>query len=353
MVDGDKLLVCSDEILIKVAERCLKEFGGIVPLYYDMKKAEGQFITPENLYNGLNAAFVGGNIGVISNDITKVWNSSVWVEGSEEEKLEALKTIKLLCMDNNFCIDHAKTLYKPTPTEEAEGLYRKYVRNSKVPRFFIYAKGKSEENVEPNNNTLVNRLEDMIKDKRLVYKVKDFGRIDYTLMVSNPDIEVDENVIQKYIELGREYRFKVNIEDEKDNYSYIRQLIIEQLKEFGYSETELSDMLVKYGFSVNKRAKKEALWLCFGDNIYENLKRNIGNKSTVCPKCGKRFEKISPNMVYCENCKNKTPKVHKCIDCGKDLGSSHSCRCEECKKNAQREMARLRMAKLRKGKTKK
>ena len=113
-------------------------------------------------------------------------------------------------------------------------------------------------------------------------------------------------------------------------------------------------MLVKYGFSVNKRAKKEALWLCFGDNIYENLKRNIGNKSTVCPKCGKRFEKKHPTQVYCENCnrtyKKKEDKIITCIDCGKKLkvkGNSRACRCADCLKIYNRERERIKKQKQR------
>lgn len=347
-VDGDKLLVCADKTLVKVAERSLKQFNGIVPLYYEMKKAEAQLITTEHLYNGLNAAFVGGNIGVISNDIAKVWNSPVWSEGTEEEKQEALKTIKFLCMDNNFIIDYAKTLYKPTPTGEAKELYRKYVRNSKLPHFFIYAKDKEEHQVELKNNSTVNKLENLIENKRLVYKIKDFGRIDYHLLMSNPEIEIDEKVILEYIKLNREYRYKLKIDDEgSSNESYIAMFLKEKLNVFGYKEHELSDMLVKYLFG-KKSNNKAILWLCYGENIYKNLVKNIGNKTSVCPKCGHRFEKASPNAVYCENCKKAKIKVHKCIDCGKVLENTRATRCEGCKKIAQREKARLRKQKQRK-----
>lgn len=100
--DGDKLLVVSDNQLIRIAERNMK---GIVPLYYNMKKAESVKLTNENIYTGLNLAFVGGNIGAISNDITKIWNTDIWNEQDEKKKKEALQVIKLLCMENNFTID--------------------------------------------------------------------------------------------------------------------------------------------------------------------------------------------------------------------------------------------------------
>ena len=101
-VDGDKSLVVADKTLVEVAERNMKD---IVPLYYNMKKASSIPLTNKNIYNGLQAAFVGGNIGIYSNNISKIWNSDVFVNGSEEEKCEAVKIIKLLCMENNFVID--------------------------------------------------------------------------------------------------------------------------------------------------------------------------------------------------------------------------------------------------------
>ena len=77
----------------------------IVPLYYNMKKAEPTELNNETIYNGLNAAFTGGNIGLYSNDISKIWNNEVFSIGTDEEKQEAIDAVKLLCMENNFVID--------------------------------------------------------------------------------------------------------------------------------------------------------------------------------------------------------------------------------------------------------
>lgn len=103
-VDGDKSLVVSDKTLIDVAKRNIDKFD-IVPLYYDMKKAHAVELDSESIYNGLNAAFVGGNIGIYSNNISKIWNSDVFVSGSIDEQKSAVDLIKLLCMENNFVID--------------------------------------------------------------------------------------------------------------------------------------------------------------------------------------------------------------------------------------------------------
>jgi hypothetical protein len=91
-VDGDKALVCADETIIKAAERNMND---IVPLFYHMAKAGKIEISNKIIYSGLKYAYTGGNIGMISNDITKIWNS-------ENINLDA---IKLLCMENNFVID--------------------------------------------------------------------------------------------------------------------------------------------------------------------------------------------------------------------------------------------------------
>jgi hypothetical protein len=59
------------------------------------RKAGCKIINRWEMYNGLKLAYIGGNIGVISNDITKIWNSN-YID---------LDIIKLLCMENNFVID--------------------------------------------------------------------------------------------------------------------------------------------------------------------------------------------------------------------------------------------------------
>nr|DAR61661.1 MAG TPA: hypothetical protein [Caudoviricetes sp.] len=97
LCDGDKLLVVRDKLLTKVAKRNMQD---IVPLTYEMKKAEGQELNNEAMYKGMAAAYTGGNIGIYSNQISKIWNS-----GKEIDE-EHLKVIKWLCMENNFVIEN-------------------------------------------------------------------------------------------------------------------------------------------------------------------------------------------------------------------------------------------------------
>ena len=92
--DGDKLLVIKDRLLTKVAKRNMQ---GIVPLYYIMKKAKGSLIDNETLYQGMVQAFTTGNIGPISNNITKIWNCG-------KVGREQVDVIRWLCMENNYVI---------------------------------------------------------------------------------------------------------------------------------------------------------------------------------------------------------------------------------------------------------
>lgn len=70
------------------------------PLYYEMKKANAELITPDSIYKGLELAFTGGRIGGISNDITKIWNSK------EPITDDAKNAVKWLCMETNFTINN-------------------------------------------------------------------------------------------------------------------------------------------------------------------------------------------------------------------------------------------------------
>lgn len=345
-VDGDRSLVVADKLLVDIAERNMKN---IVPLYYNMRKALPVTVSNNEIYNGLNAAYSGGNIGVISNDISKIWNSNVWFSEDKEIQEEALSVIKFLCMDNNFCIDYAKTLYKPTPPEHIKKLIRKYTKE-KLPHFFTYAKDKKEENVELINDSVVNRLNNIIKNKRLSFKLSEFGKMDYRMLMNNPNIKIDESLIKLYRKLNTQYHYKINMEDKyTSNIGYIAKLITDELSTSGYSDIEIVDMLVKHLYHKTNSKSKEALWFCYGDIIFENLQRNIGDKDSICLKCGKRFKKNSPNQEYCDECGHTYEKIKKkkvaCVDCGKeviiDAWDMKTCRCKVCQKERDRERKRI------------
>lgn len=330
-VDGDKSLVVADETIVPIAER---NMNGIVPLYYNMKKASPIQLNNQTIYNGLNAAFVGGNIGIYSNNISKIWNSDVFVNGSEEEKQEAINLIKLLCMENNFVIDYAKTLYKP---ERPKNIHEKITAFTKgnVPHFFVYAKDKLDTQVEELNESFVNKLDYKIVNPRINSRSIGLKPINYKMMVNNPNIEchavfdkygkinekLSDPLIVKYFELNNKYHFKVNMEcadvlrGEMLNNTQLKQDLFfkriaieirEELSKFGRTDSEIADILVKLLYHVKPSSHKSVLWFCYGKYIVENLERHL----------------------------KPSTKVIQCVDCGEwfevNIKDNETCRCSEC-----------------------
>ncbi|GLH62387.1 hypothetical protein [Parageobacillus sp. G301] len=287
--DGDKALVIQDETLIKVAERNMQ---GIVPLYYEMAKAGAEEINPENIYKSLILAYKA-NIGVISNDITKIWNS---------EKVD-LKVIKWLTMYNNFVIDYAKTLFMPEPPEHAEKKLKAYAK-SKVPYFFIYAKDKDGKNVEPINNSTVNRLHEIIPNKRVNF-TKVAGKFDYRMLMKNKRVKLDEEIINTYEKLDKHKKWKMNDKEDTEAHEtlYIYKHIRDELLKINSDEYYVTDVLVKYLYRKKNSVHKTTLWECFGDIIVKNLERNLKN-TKQCEECGERIERKKAKK-YCAKCATK------------------------------------------------
>lgn len=301
-VDGDKSLVVADSLFVKIAERNMKD---IVPLYYNMKKASPQPLTSETIYNGLHAAFTGAPIGTDSNDISKIWNSNVFEDGTAEEKEEALKCIKWLCMENNFHIDYAKTLYKPERPSDIGKIIIKYT-NVKLPAFFAFAKDKEQSQIQTRNKSFVNKLYDYIPNKAINTRGMNLGKIDYRHMMSHSDIRCSKEVSQLYKQLNRQYRYMINMKDEyANNLRYIACSIRNRFSEIGYSNETIADMLVEYLYGQEKRYK-QLLWFCYGQYLLHNLENNIKPKKTKiisCMDCGEWFEvSVFSKTRRCSSC---------------------------------------------------
>lgn len=342
-VDGDKSLVVSDKTFLKIVKRNMTD---IVPLYYEMKKASPELITKQSVYQGMILAYTGGNIGMFSNSITKIWNNEVWWNGMDNQKQEALNTIKHLCLISNFSIDYAKTLFKPVVPENIKDLIHHYTK-CKVPYFFQYAKDKESTQIEPFNESVVNRLSKIIVNRKLHFGLSEFGKFDYTLLMNNPHIEIDNNVVREYLILNKLYRFQLKVEDnfeKSNNVNFLSNMIVNTLKLNKYSKSDIADMLLKYLYTIKDSASKECLWFCFGSCIVRNLKNNLKEANQICGKCGKRFTPINAHQKYCENCGYEYQKIgtkfRVCSMCGDTYSISakqtHSHICPKCIQKNQR-----------------
>lgn len=311
-VDGDKSLVVADSSFIAIAER---NMNGVVPLYYNMRKAEPMQLNSKNIYSGLNAAFTGGNIGIYSNNISKIWNDDVFIHGSEREKQHAVDCVKRLCCQNNFVIDYAKTLYKPEFPKHINKEIQEFTKK-KLPGFFKYAKDKEKEQVEIRNQSFVNKIFDRIPNKAINTKGLNLGSIDYRLLMGSVNTVCSKDVANLHDELNRKYRYMINMKDEYvDNLRYVACKIRERFCETGYSEDTITDMLVEYLYGHEKRYK-QLLWFCYGQNIVNNLEKNIRIKKTKfiqCIDCGEYIEIDikDTNTERCENCyiKHRKQKI--------------------------------------------
>lgn len=346
-VDGDKSLVVANKTIISVAERNIKKYD-IVPLYYNMRKASPSILNSKTIYDGLSEAFTGSNIGQYSNSISKIWNDDVFISGTDVEKQEALKVIKLLCMENNFKIDYAKTLYMPERPKFAKELIVRYTK-SNVPHFFKYAKDKEDWQISEINNSLVNKLENKIPNPRISCKYvsegknKKLEKPDYTLMMHNPDVDVaivkgksgqlidgTSPVVLKYVEKASEYWQKINAVSIQDyprdamNKTQIRKeisynTIIDDVRfefsQFGYSDSDIADILVKYLYGVKESKYKDLLWTCYGEYLLENLRKHFNQKVKViqCVDCGEWIEvNIKDNETCrCSSCYSEYRKYRK------------------------------------------
>ena len=311
-VDGDKSLVVADPDFVRIAER---NMNGIVPLYYNMRKADPTILNNKTIYEGLNKAFTSGQIGLYSNNISKIWNHKVFFTGTESEKQKAIDVVKLLCMENNFAIDSAKTLYMPERPKWFNPVVSEYT-NCKLPAFFEFAKDKESNQIEKRNDSFVNRIYKKIPNNPISTKGLELGEINYKDMMCNPAIICPKDVSDIYDRLNKQYRFMINMKDEyHDNLRYVACKIREEFSSTGYSDETITDMLIEYLYGKRKRYK-QVLWFCYGHYIVNNLEKNVWKKKTKyvqCIDCDEWFEVgVKNNMTHrCPNCQNKHRKAYK------------------------------------------
>ena len=335
--DGDIILMIYDKTIIEVAKRNMKD---IVPLFYHMKKADSIKIDKTSIYNGLINAFNHSNIGLYSNDISKIWNDDVFVNGTEEEQKNAVDYVKCLTAQNNYFIDGAKTLWVPEFPDHLKENIQEYTKK-KVPHFFIYAKDKNKNQVEDKVELFVDKLDKIIINPKLNFKKLGLNKFNYNYLMRSKDTQckvsfldngrIDEEntdpLILKYMELSKKWHYKVDFSRFKDIHGELllnakakQDIVIghavkkirEELNAFENDEWIVVDKLVKFLYEIKPTKHKHLLWCCYGERLYKNLVNNYKPKTKYvkCKECGEWFEvNINNNRTYiCDNCKNKQIK---------------------------------------------
>ncbi|UUV25874.1 MULTISPECIES: hypothetical protein [Lysinibacillus] len=287
--DGDKALVIQDELFVSIAERNMKD---IYPLYYEMGSAEPEIIDNTRIYDSLLLAFKA-NIGEVSNNITKIFNS---------EKEIDLDVVKWLTAENNYIIDYAKTLYMPKRPEEVEEKIKESIKG-KVPYFFIEAKNKDKDNVSDITQSTVNRLRKIIPNRNIKFEAI-AGEFDYKMLMSNNIIYINRKIIETYRKLDRSKKFLIrdtNIKDRNEGLLYVNKYIINELSKIESNKDKIVNVLVKELYGNSKSSNKSTLWDCYGDILVSNIRQNLkGTKQ--CESCGIRIEAVNNRVKFCAEC---------------------------------------------------
>lgn len=317
--DGDKLLVHNNKTIIKCAKQYQQKHG-MIPNYYDMPKANPELLTNRSLFNGIVMAYHHGNIGTPSNEITKVW-TTLYPGSSEEEIQHAIDVIALRCTDVNFTIDYAKTLYKPTIPNHILEKYKVY-SGRKVPHFFIYAKGKRKNQVEEPGKCNIDRISNVVKSNRIVFKDL-LGKYSYKVLMNNPDTDIKTEKAQEIIALYRDVeatnlrkishiewdsldfreKKKVQLQIQFDSNKQ-RELFLDLI---GESKEYITDVLVK---ALQDDVNKDTLWRLFGNVIYSNIEMNL-NGTKICKCCGNRFKYDVNSRKSPNNCEDCSQRIHR------------------------------------------
>lgn len=286
--DGDKGLVVQNDLFTEIAERNME---GVLPLFYEMSSASAGQITSEIVYESLLLAFKA-NIGEVSNNITKVFNSN---------NID-LDVVKWLTAENNYAIDYAKTLYMPKRPEWVDEKISSYIKG-KIPHFFREAKGKEKNKVDEINGSTVNRLRKIIPNKAI--KFEDVaGNFNYKYLMSEEVKNLDQSIIKEYRRLERSKRWLVRNnqnKSKKEGRLYVDKYIRDKLREVHPDEERIVNVLVEYLYGQIESTNSTTLWDSFGNILYRNLKKNIeGTKQ--CESCGERIEIVNSRTKFCQPC---------------------------------------------------
>ena len=290
--DGDHICLVHDKEFLSVLDR------NKYPLYYEMTKAEPALIDNEHIMTCLTSSFNNENIGYVSNAITKIFNSD-----NPDTKL-----VKVLCAYNNFVIDYFKT-QKKMDLKNYETDYARYKdKESKCPYFFRYAKNKKQSScLSYNPLCTADRI-----SKYVMNETK--GAITYTVEnlqfnpenLKNKSITVKRNS-DKYQKM-RDLLLKLKGE-RKNLYKKLSTRVQEQNSSLNLDITFSSEQLfdihciseirkiiedrivavnylvdIEYYTPENMEDRKDIIWNCYGDVIYQNICDSIDNNVEVKTK---------------------------------------------------------------------
>lgn len=260
--------------------------------------------------------------------------------------LHHLPRAELKYLERDGIKRYAKTLWAVQRPPHADVAIKAFAK-MKPPQFFIYAKDKTQEQVEPRNDSIVNKLFDIIPDKRMRFTAANLGKFDYKVLMRNPIVSIDPRVIEKFKDLDARKNLSLSYGSNEENYAFFRTTVRCELYAINPNVNAVCDMLVAHFFRDKKSKSLNTFWLCYGDIVFQNIRNNIKKDYIQCSCCGKRFWRTSYKNQICEACQpipvefdinSMVEKV--CSDCGKHFFvkqmARRTHRCEACTAKARK-----------------
>ena len=203
---------------------------------------------------------------------------------------------------------YAKTLYIPDIPDHIQQSIVQHTKG-KLPHYFIYAKDKTNKQVESINNIGVNKLKKkIIKDVRIDFQLNG-EEFDYTKLMFHDDVDLTtkeaEEIVETYRKLDLKKRFLLTEDKDDDKYNsykYTYLQIRKKILEVNPSTLYVVDVLVKQLYHERNSKFKTTLWECFGDVIYNNIESNMRIKYKYCEVCGDLIEVVNNKIKYCKEC---------------------------------------------------
>ena len=349
------LNVVFEPVIINAAKRNIKKMN-IVPLFYDAYKAAAETLSFENMYKGLKRAHDYSGIGIVSNNLTKLWNT-------ENPDLFAAACITRY---NNAVIDAAKTgeldSYENYPEVYTRILESIGGKRGKLPWFFQFSKngrkngGTKPSDVEKSNNSTMNRICAAFDDiRKLDLRYAGIGPFNVQMLLSENDIGYDQNIVQIFcsaVDESVSTRIEMNEAVDLADKSRLakKELLIEFVTDKITEVMPLSEAyksIVKYLFDaegLSRKMYKQEFWAVFGSIALRNLALNLKDYSE-CPKCKMKLPPWGKSHI----CVKARTGFIECVDCGNIVErlNSRQCRCPDCQKVYRRIQVRTNVKRLR------
>jgi hypothetical protein len=170
------------------------------------------------------------------------------------------------------------------------------------------AKGKTPEQVAPQNDSCVNRLRNLVPRLRFDFQKKQLGVFDWRMLTSTsriPNNEITQQIIDTYRKRSSRMILHFDKEAEVDNLRFMCQQLREELLGIYPDMKFIVDVIVRQIFHRAKTPRKAIFWACFGNEVLANLQKHIGPNDKMCIHCGRRFYRESPAQIMCEACSKR------------------------------------------------